>query len=61
MTRIPPPWMIEELERQRRAIEETRRPELEAPLPSPARGPAPREEESVSRVVVIDLWPSDDT
>ena len=60
MTRIPPPWMIDELERQRRVNEESRRPWLEMPPPPPPSRPRPCDEQVPSRVVIIDLWPSDE-
>jgi len=33
---IPPPWMIEELERRRREREERERPQLQIEVPEPA-------------------------
>lgn len=54
---MPPPWMIDELEKSRREREDAERPQLwiEQPLPAPARDErsqrdAPREP------IVIELW-----
>jgi len=60
MTRIPPPWMIDEQDRQRRAHEEPQRPHLDAPPPQPPPDPSTRDVQTPSRVVIIDLWPSDE-
>jgi len=57
MTRIPPPWMVDKHERQRRVHEEKQRPQLDAPPPQPSRDPSTGDERSPSRVVIIDLWP----
>lgn len=55
---IPPTWMIEELERQRREREELRRPQpwLEVP-PEPMIRQRPEPERDLPRgPVVIELW-----
>lgn len=54
MTRVPPPWIIEETDPRRGWREEGERPQLEIPPPPPP--PArPGEEEPEVRVIVIDL------
>ncbi len=54
MTRIPPPWIIEEAVPGRRRREEGEQPRLEipTPLPPPARS---GEDEPEARVIVVDL------
>ncbi len=52
----PEPWVIAEVERQRRnESNRDERPSLELPLPPPPRRDAP-ETGTCDTVVVIDLW-----
>jgi hypothetical protein len=54
---MPPPWMIEELERRRQEREELERPQLWIEVPEPVRHERPeREPERTRGPVVIDLW-----
>jgi hypothetical protein len=48
-----PPWMIEEMERQRREREKREQPALRIDMPEPARGrePGPKAREAI----VVDL------
>ena len=53
---LPEPWVIAEVERQRRSEwDRDERPSLELPLPPPPRREAP-ETGTGRTVVVIDLW-----
>lgn len=54
MTRVSPPWIIEEADRRRRRREEGARPRLEIPPPPPLPVRS-GEEEPEARVIVIDL------
>ncbi|HVP65988.1 MAG TPA: hypothetical protein VMT17_01870 [Anaeromyxobacteraceae bacterium] len=58
MTRIPPPWMIEEL-RHRRESEQSQRPCLEAPPPMPPRA-TPIPDAEPKRVIVIDIFSAEE-
>ncbi len=51
MNRIPPPWVIEEIERLRRERAESERPRLELPLPPSL--PAAPDEQHTSRTVIV--------
>jgi hypothetical protein len=52
MPHVPPPWVIEEIEKARRGHGERARPRPELPRPQPA--PAPHEDAPGSRVVVVE-------
>jgi hypothetical protein len=55
--KIPPTWMIEELERRRREREEEERPRAWLEIPAPEPLPRERPERPAAREpIVIDLW-----
>ncbi len=54
MSHVPPPWIIEEVEKRRRERTEREQPRLEMPLPPPPTRSG-EEETDAPRVIVIDL------
>jgi hypothetical protein len=58
MSRVPPPWIIDEVERARRQRGERQQPRLE--IPRPPGPPPPDESAPRPRMTVVLDWSSDE-